>query len=170
MKTFTQSNVSPGNCWQTAVACVLEVEPDSLPSQLIYDTDPSPAELGGWGTYSNVLNGYLGKHFGLLYSELHCYQFGALARLREDLPTKGYHLLSGPTVRTAENGVHHVVVALHGEMVWDPHPSRAGLLEVLEWGILGPVPQRILDLRARQMETTDALRRVYGCLCPEHAP
>lgn len=33
----------------------------------------------------------------------------------------------GPTVR----GTHHAVVMWEGSIVWDPHPSRAGLTEVL---------------------------------------
>lgn len=171
MKPYTQT--APNNCWQTAIASILDVDPESLPSQLLYDQDFSarPDEFGGWGSYSNVLNGYLGKHYGLLYSELHCYQWGAIATLREDLPTMGYHVMTGPTVRTPDNGWHHVVVAKHGEMVWDPHPSRAGLTEILEWGILGPLPQRIIEQRERLMQVPSnaALRRIYGCLCPLHA-
>ena len=40
-------------------------------------------------------------------------------------PPPGYALMNGPAAR----GVRHSVVALDGEMVWDPHPSRAGLVE-----------------------------------------
>jgi len=38
----------------------------------------------------------------------------------------GYHLIGGPSPRG--NGLQHVVVGLNGHMVFDPHPSRAGLI------------------------------------------
>lgn len=36
-----------------------------------------------------------------------------------------YHEISGPSPRG--NGVYHAVVGCNGEVVHDPHPSRAGL-------------------------------------------
>lgn len=41
-------------------------------------------------------------------------------------PPPGWSLMNGPTGR----GVRHSVVARDGAMVFDPHPSRAGLLAV----------------------------------------
>ena len=32
----------------------------------------------------------------------------------------------------SERGVRHAVVWVDGAMAWDPHPSRAGLLQVTE--------------------------------------
>lgn len=37
----------------------------------------------------------------------------------------GYHIVSGPSPRG--NGLYHAVVGRHGDVVFDPHPSRAGL-------------------------------------------
>jgi hypothetical protein len=43
-----------------------------------------------------------------------------------------YHEISGPSPRG--NGVTHAVVGKDGQVVFDPHPSRAGLLgESSEW-------------------------------------
>lgn len=36
-----------------------------------------------------------------------------------------YHEISGPSPR--DNNVHHAVIGLNGQIVFDPHPSRAGL-------------------------------------------
>ena len=57
-----------------------------------------------------------------------------LGYLAINMPTRGlvhawpwydcYHIMTGPT----ERGTHHAVVGYDGEMVHDPHPSRAGLL------------------------------------------
>jgi hypothetical protein len=48
---------------------------------------------------------------------------------------RGYHLMVGTTVWTPVNGRHHAVVARFGEMVWDPHPSRAGLVDCSRAGV-----------------------------------
>lgn len=43
-----------------------------------------------------------------------------------------YHEISGPSPRG--NGTQHAVVGLDGEIVFDPHPSRAGLTgDPSEW-------------------------------------
>jgi hypothetical protein len=41
----------------------------------------------------------------------------------------GFSIASGPTVR----GLLHATVALDGAIVHDPHPSRDGLLEIIDW-------------------------------------
>jgi len=46
----------------------------------------------------------------------------------ENKPPKpvGYYLASGPCVR----GARHIVIMWDGKVAHDPHPSRAGLLEI----------------------------------------
>lgn len=132
----TQTSLAPGNCWQTCVACIINIDPEELPSQVRYDV--RERTYSGWGSYLNVLNGYLAKHHGLMYAEIYEYQIGAVM-----VRDPGWHMLIGPTVRTeahrAANAHHinHMVVARYGELIWDPHPSRAGLTEVERWGVLG---------------------------------
>lgn len=150
MREFTQTNLDPGNCWQTAIACILEVEPERLPDQVAIES--------GKRSYMNALNAFLEAHHGLMYSEVFDYQFGGL-----DVKEPGWHILAGPTVRTPVSRIHHVVVARYGATVWDPHPSRAGLVEVERWGLLAPLPDRIKVFRDQ--------RRVNGdpeltCQCP----
>jgi hypothetical protein len=43
-----------------------------------------------------------------------------------------YHLISGYT----ERGTYHACVGKNGELVHDPHPSKAGVLEHDRWGFL----------------------------------
>lgn len=128
MIELTQTHLAPGNCWQTAVACLLDVAIDDLPSQV-------EIEARG-GSYNNALQDYLGKHHGLALVVLRL-PVEAYAQLR----VVGYHLMIGATERTATNGVHHVVVGRDGEMVWDPHPSRAGLIGKAEWELIVPRPE-----------------------------
>ncbi len=152
MKQYTQSNTDPGNCWQTAVACILEVDPAELPDQVALE--------GAGKQYTNRLNAYLGQHHGLMYSELEDYQWlGIMPR------EPGWHLIIGPTIRTTEtHRIHHVVVGRFGEEFWDPHPSRAGLTEPRRWGILAALPNRIRDWRKEMLAKGGEWE--FDCVCP----
>lgn len=145
---LTQTNTDPGNCWQTAVACILEVPAEALPDQVLI-------EAGGQ-RYWNFLGAYLEAHHQLMYTEVPDYQHPALRPV-------GHHLLVGPTVRTSpEHDIHHVVVGVAGYMVWDPHPSRAGLLTVEKWGVL--TPQTAVVRTQRERMRANGL--IAPCACP----
>lgn len=140
MIELTQTSLHPsGNCWQTCIACILELDPETLPPQKEYDK-VSTNEKGEtvYGPMYNVaLRAYLRKHHNLTYIEPHVPE-----EALQILKVEGYHMITGKTVRSdAQNGVRHVVVAKDGKMVWDPHPSRAGLSEDLRWGLLIPWPK-----------------------------
>jgi hypothetical protein len=164
---WTQSNLNPGNCWQTAIACILDEDPLNLPPQDEIEAIDNRV-LNGWGSYRNVLNGYLTKHYNLMYFEVQAFAFGGIKIARED----GLHLLIGPTVRTANlaaNGaphIHHVVIGRNGEFVWDVHPSRAGLTRVESWGILGSLQAITLENREYNKDD-EKYNLVFSCLCPK---
>lgn len=142
MIQLTQTQLTPhGNCWQTAVACLLGVPAEELPDQHAIETEATYADrpnYAGHHSYSNALNAYLTKHHGLGYLQEPAWRIGSFA-LREP----GFHLLIGPTVRTKTDGdgprILHCVVGKHGGQTWDPHPSRAGLTRVISWGWLADV-------------------------------
>lgn len=140
MLKLTQSNIDPGNCWQTAVACLLEVQAEALPPQIeIEAASKSEARHAGHYSYSNALQCYLKKHYSLCYVELPCWQL-------TQANVFGSHMIIGPTIRTAaalERGlphVDHVVLGLNGDMIWDVHPSRAGLTSFDRFGFLLKTP------------------------------
>ena len=159
MRELTQTSTGlVGNCWQTAVACILDIDPDVMPSQMVLDRcerqpDGSVKRVGPG--YNNALQAYLQRHHGLAYVELHmpveAYSY---------LSISGYHLMTGTTVRSAEmDGMRHVVVGRDGKVVWDPHPSRAGLLDDIHWALLVPYPAQWRIWKWDDMP----------CVCPEHA-
>lgn len=133
MRELTQTSFHPaGNCWQTCIACILDIDPAEMPPQEKYD----------WNYHSTV-NWYLREHHNLAYVEIHLPE-ESLSILQIAPP--GYHMLTGRTVRSdAQDGARHVVVGQYGKMVWDPHPSRAGLLEEIRWGLLIPFPKSWRD-------------------------
>lgn len=132
MKEFTQTNLSPGNCWQTSIACILELDPAELPDQVAIEASNK--------SYGNAIRLWLVKNRNLYYSTLDETQFPVL-RMAEP----GWHLLEGETVRTPAKDIEHVVVGRYGELAWDPHPSRAGLTKVKRWGLLVPCPDYVRE-------------------------
>lgn len=138
MREYTQTNLDPGNCWQTVIACLLDVEPEELPVQGLYDWWVKEAdEVKQYGpSYHNALQDYLRTHHDLTYAEI-----GGVVTPLLQVREPGWHMMTGRTVRSdANGGRRHVVVARYGEVVWDPHPSRAGLLDELRWAFLAPYP------------------------------
>jgi hypothetical protein len=157
MIEYTQTNLFPGNCWQTAIACVLEVSPETLPDQSVCDlwNKSDPEESGTWTRkepfYQNEIGAYLRRHHNLAYVSIQPYMLHCL-----EVKTPGIHFMSGKTVRTQMLKTNHVVVARHGELLWDPHPSRAGLTEVIYWSFLVPYPE----------EWSKNSIKINDCHCP----
>ena len=164
--TVSAENGFAGNCWQTCVACLLDIDPETMPPQAEYDLytcnedgsrDLSVKEGKGSKSYTNPLQAYLREHHGLAYMEVHlpdeALAVGGPILFNPEY-SGGYHMLTGRTVRSAATGTRHVVVAHHGRTIWDPHPSRAGLLDEIRWAFLIPYPR--------------AWRSFYDspCVCP----
>jgi hypothetical protein len=112
MKRITQdqfSNVptpqNRGNCQQAAVASLLGLELAAVPS--FHD-----CQEGFWLGFYNFV-----KSIGCCVIELP----------RDRVPNVLY-LAYGPSLR----GVRHSCVYKSGKLIWDPHPSRDGLVEV-DW-------------------------------------
>lgn len=139
MRKLTQTTFGmQGNCWQTAVACVLDVDPETLPDQSVCDQ----LDEGGRRKepyFGNVLRAYLRDHHGLTTVRID--PSTVMSVLTPKDPDTLY-FMSGPTVRTGTPGgaPSHIVIAQRGEMVWDTHPSRAGLTKVEYVSFLVPFP------------------------------
>jgi len=180
-----------GNCWQTAIACILELPAEKLPDQHVIEmaqkarvraqcsddgTNSShgpgapavPEYFAGQFSYMSALNAYLGKHHGLVYCQDYAWRLAPF-QFRDP----GWHLALGPTSR---NSLYHCVVALRGETVWDTNPSRSGLSAIDQYGWLVPEtgPARAtreargrMDLAAwgRRSEKSPSIG--YLCCCPE---
>jgi len=141
VKQLTQTNLDPGNCWQTALAILLDLEAEVLPPQAEIEIamKTEGGRYGGHFSYLNAIQCYLQKHHGLVYIELPVWQL-------DQLVINGTHLIVGPTVRTAAAierrapTFNHCVVGIGGTMVWDVHPSRAGLTKDEKYGLLTKPP------------------------------
>ena len=125
------SNPPRGNCWQTAVACILEVDPTNMPDQV-------DCAVAGH-SYASVLSAYLAKHHRLGEHLVCAPEMSVLI-----VPDHVWHVMSGRTLRTTDtNGwMTHAVVGRGGKFVWDPHPSRAGLVQLNHIRLLLPCQEQ----------------------------
>lgn len=104
---------SRGNCQQAAMASLLGLQLDDVPDFF------ADGEHQFWPSVWRYT-----KSLDLTYRETRdlnqYYDF--------------YHLAYGDSSR----GCKHAVVYLDGKLVWDPHPSREGLLSVDEYALILP--------------------------------
>lgn len=103
-----------GNCYATCIACLLDLEVEDVPNFCVdYPADEWFQETQRWLAKRGT---------GTVY-----YTGGqtALDELTALYPA-AYCIVAGPGPR----GCDHVVIYRGGEMVHDPHPSGAGLVEV----------------------------------------
>lgn len=108
-----------GNCMQAAVASLLGRPMSDVPNFI----EGPEGESGFWEEVYAFCRGQ-----GLAFETYH--NDGRGRHVRE-----GYHLAYGPAAR----GCGHVVVMNNDEMAHDPHPSRAGLLEVQGIYVIRPL-------------------------------
>lgn len=96
-----------GNCWQAALASVLELPIDEVPHFVDLD-ERGGAEVDWWNDSIQWLH-----------------ERGYSIHLFDKYPdTDDYVLVSGKSPR---GDFYHVVIYKDGKMVHDPHPSGAGI-------------------------------------------
>lgn len=115
MKGVTQTLLAgredgvPGNCIQAAVATLLGKPIEAVPHVLLFDR------------WNHMLAEWLAEQGYLMR-----------VRLTDHIP-EDRCIVAGMSPR----GVAHVCVAEAGEIAWDPHPSRAGLIRIDEAWFIG---------------------------------
>ena len=114
-----------GNCQQAALASLLGLPLEDVPNFM-------EAEGGFWSSFWKFV---LGRGY-------------AIIELSGPRHFNCHHLAYGPSPR----GCGHAVVYRSGQLVWDPHPSRAGILEVETCCLI--VPQDLAEWRRLSKEPT----------------
>jgi hypothetical protein len=117
-RRYTQE---PDGCWVACIAGLTDVAHEELAS-LIPRLDDGSFD-GSMGTeYHNAVNSLLRS------------RGWRLERLGPDAP-KGYAIGSGKSPR----GLYHAVIVKDGQLWHDPHPSRAGVVELEAFEVLTPL-------------------------------
>lgn len=102
-----------GDCLRACVATVLGLPPREVPHFVQYVDHPAGTDPMLWWW---AVVGFCHHHgWEITYDDLS--------------GRDGWSLANGPSPR----GHQHVVVAYDGEVVFDPHPSRHGLVTVTGW-------------------------------------
>ena len=117
-QTILSSESEKGNCLAACVASILEIPLEDVPNFV------------GETSWFSAL-----RKFVLIHG-YHLFELSP----NYSLPV--YHLMIGPGPRSRDGKqIHHSVVGKEGSIIHDPHPSRAGLLEVEYFLVFLPVDQ-----------------------------
>lgn len=108
------------NCLMAAVASIVECDLGTLPD--VYEHEERG--LAWWGVLVEALrpHGFVPVAYD-----------AANPALFPPIAPPGYHIGVGKSPRSEQD---HAVVLLDGQLVHDPHPSRAGLSGDVRWWIL----------------------------------
>jgi hypothetical protein len=121
-----------GNCLQAAVASLLELPIEDVPHFAQYDN--ADHALLWW----DALVGWV-------------HQAGWEAAWLDEAPGEELCIIGGKSPR----GVNHVCVGRGDVVVWDPHPSRDGLLSVEDWITLRPATCQVCGYPAEHFEIVE---------------
>jgi len=103
-----------GDCMRACVASLLELPAEDVPHFM--DGGPSQSE------FVRRLHGFLVPRGLWVMTHDH---FWLAHLLEQSHVPEVYHIISGPSPRFPD--CFHAVIGRNGEVVFDPHPSRAGL-------------------------------------------
>ncbi len=119
----------PGNCWTACVASILELPLSEIPDEAAF-WKPGMTPMESWRPYLRSMHEWLHER-GITLIEVAAKNLNFCGPIEcfEKFPS----ILVGPSPRNPERGLH-AVVGLGGNIIHDPHWSRAGLSgEPLEW-------------------------------------
>lgn len=119
MRPYIQSKIHGdgvrGNCLQTALASLIEIEPSKVPSFELMDRTQWKKELIYW----------LGTQ-GLAFHQT-----------KTDPMLSDYYIVVG----LSELGNRHCVVGMEGRLAHDPDPAQKGLSRAQEFWVISPQPK-----------------------------
>ncbi len=126
-QTFLNSDGKIGDCWRCCIAAVIGIPALDVPHFVMENQDDPNGATQRWLRY---------KGFALVH--VHGAGLYFPRDYRDDLDALPV-ISCGPTVRSKARGQHHAVVTIDGEVVYDPHPSSAGLLATTETYMVVPI-------------------------------
>lgn len=124
-QTFLKENGQVGDCWRCCVAAVLGLAAEEVPHFLLAKDANLDPDTQRW---LNARGSVLVYATTLYFPRYH----------GEDwvpLPV----IACGPSPRSTRLHQHHAVVMLDDQVVYDPHPSEAGLTAIIDRYLIVPV-------------------------------
>lgn len=124
-------NGRQGDCFRACLATLLQRDPTTVPHFVQIDKD----SIGERNWYKEV-NLWLKEHYGLCMIIVNGDKsFTDAYYLERSVGIPLYHMVCGATKR----GTLHAVIGQNGRVVFDPHPSRDGLINVDSMYFLVPI-------------------------------
>ena len=130
-----------GNCLEACYATLLGVPLRTVPDPRLYAEDEEDA-FDLLPERVPVLRQWLHDKFTLTAVGEDGESPPGVLLMKKDVPL--FWIASGPS----ERGLQHACVYSNGSLLWDPHPSDAGLLDVTHWTVLvplGPLWERVIS-------------------------
>lgn len=126
---------SYGDCWRTALGCLLDLRPEQVPHFVEMYIDKS----------TEAMTEHIQNWLGLRGYHLLVMGFADPGSVEEACnfgDGKVLYMLGG----TSRNKTNHVVICHHGGIFWDPSPANTGIVGPLDDGtyqisILVPISQ-----------------------------
>lgn len=112
-----------GDCHRTVIACLLNIDRDSVPNFGVH--------------YGDISAFYKAETEFLKTQNLSSVQVGYRGSLDEVLATMAamnpdaYYILGG----TSRSGFGHSVIGQGGKIIWDPHPDDVGIVGPMSDGV-----------------------------------
>lgn len=128
-QTFLRSDdpeAPPGDCWRCCVAAVLQMPAENVPHFVAHN--------GGLHYEADTQSWLAERGYTLIQCKARL-QFPRMdGQPFSPLPV----IVCGPTPRSSRMGQTHAVVYFNNTLVYDPHPSEAGLTAITEEYIIVP--------------------------------
>lgn len=134
-----------GDCWRCCIAAVVGVPAEDVPHFVAQRSGSCDADTQAW------LNerGFLMLH---VEGDGRGGQGGSFPRWGGRPFPEPAVIACGPTQRSRGLGKHHAVVLVEGKIVYDPHPTDAGLTAIVERYFIFPVQKNDRSLPAAATE------------------
>lgn len=128
-QAYLVENGQVGDCWACCIAAVLDIPRAEVPHFLAESSDGRSMDADT----QRFLN-QRGLVMVLVQSEIWIPRWA-----NDDAPPLPV-IAAGPTPRSKRMGQHHAVVMVNDQVVYDPHPSDAGLTAITDRYLILPMP------------------------------
>jgi len=127
-QTFLRENGQVGDCWRCCIAAILNLPADQVPHFVLDDKENNGCSVE-WRTQEWL--------YARGYTLLEAPRISI--RYSRDVNPEYPKISCGPSPRSTKIGQHHAVVSISDNIVYDPHPSGAGLTAVTNEFMIVPL-------------------------------
>ena len=136
---FGEPGSTSGDCWRCCVAALVNRPASEVPHFVAQAKAEDRHAV-------SLTNAWLTKN-GYWFIDLVEYSSVSAPRHSGDEIAPIPYMAVGVTVRSKNDRQTHVVVMILDKVVYDPHPSEAGLLAITQRYLVAPIPEWLKDMK-----------------------